>query len=218
MACISNKWPLPLSPQIKTLFTNSRLICDRLWVLIDAFRRRRSYYTALHPQVGHSPPGREINGVWWHTQPPTPHGSGNSRRSDHMRPGCCVLTAVVFVTLAINNEWVNRWPPSPVIEGQMSGRRWRNNGIVRHLEQSRPRGGPMTSLYGATALDRRVYWQLWGRTPSMEAFRWCRWARLGGGPVVWHCCESRVPAVVCLRRVLRRRSKQGPLIRPTLNP
>jgi len=78
MACISNKWPLPLSPQIKTLFTNSRLICDRVWALLDAFRRHRSHFIALHPQVGNSPPGRE-NGVWWHTQPPTPHDSGDVR-------------------------------------------------------------------------------------------------------------------------------------------
>ena len=94
---------------------------------------------------------------------------------DHMRPGCSVLMALVFVMLAINKEWVDRWPLSPVIEGQISGRRWRNYGIVRHLEQPRPRGGPMSSSYGAAALDRRVYLQLWGRTPSAEAFRWCRW-------------------------------------------
>jgi hypothetical protein len=28
--------------------------------------------------------------------------------SDHMRPVCSVLVAVVFVMLAINEEWVNR--------------------------------------------------------------------------------------------------------------
>ena len=156
MAFISNKWPLPLSPQIKTLFTNSRLICDRVWALLDAFRRRRSHFIALYPQVGHSPPGRE-NGVWWHTQPPLLMIAAIVVVSDHVRPVCSVLMAVVFVMLAINEEWVNRWLLSPVIEGQMSGRRWRNYGIVRHLEQSRPRGGPMSSSYGAAALDRRVY-------------------------------------------------------------
>ena len=32
---------------------------------------------------------------------------------DHMRPGCSVLMALVFVMLAINKEWVDRWPLSP---------------------------------------------------------------------------------------------------------
>ena len=157
MACISNKWPLPLSPQIKTLFTNSRLICDRLWVLIDAFRRRRSYYTALHPQVGHSPPGRE-NGVWWHTQPPTPHDSGNSRRIRSCAAAMQCINGGGLRYVGHQQRPLSRWPLSPVIAGQMSGRRWRNYGIVRHLEQSRPRWGPMASSYGAAALDRRVYW------------------------------------------------------------
>ena len=157
MACISNKWPLPLSPQIKTLFTNSRLICDRLWVLVDAFRRRRSHYTAhTHKSDIHHREGEmESGGIPSH---PLLMIVAIVVASDHVRPVCSVVMAVVFVMLAINEEWVNRWLLSPVIEGQMSGRRWRNYGIVRHLEQSRPRRGPMTSSYGAAALDRRVYW------------------------------------------------------------
>jgi len=141
VACISNKWPLPLSPQIKRLFTNSRLICDHLWVLVDAFRRRRSHYTAhTHKSDIHYREGKMESGGT--PSPPLLMIVAMFVVLDHMRPGCSVLMALVFVMLAINKEWVDRWPLSPVIEGQISGRRWRNYGIVRHLEQSRPRGGP----------------------------------------------------------------------------
>ena len=41
--------------------------------------------------------------------------------SDHVRPVCSVLMAVVFVMLAINEEWVNRWLLSPVMKVRCRG-------------------------------------------------------------------------------------------------
>jgi hypothetical protein len=54
-------------------------MCDHLWVLVDAFRRHRYHYIALHAQVGHAPPGGK-NGVWRPTQRPIVRNVGTIRR------------------------------------------------------------------------------------------------------------------------------------------
>ena len=54
-------------------------MCDHSRALVDAFRRGRSHYIALHAQVGRTPPG-EKNGVWWPTQRPIVRNAGTTRR------------------------------------------------------------------------------------------------------------------------------------------
>ena len=48
--------------------------------------------------------------------------------------------------LAINEEWVNRWLLSPVIEGQMSGRRWRNYFAAPPIAGSKSTGVSLLSF------------------------------------------------------------------------
>ena len=98
--------PSSLPPDKNTL-PNSRLMCDRIWALVDAFRRRKSHYTALpHKSDIHHREGKMESGGT--PSPPLLMIAALVVVSDHVRPVCSVLMVVVFVMLAINEEWVNR--------------------------------------------------------------------------------------------------------------